>query len=166
MSADSSAPNRLRRSLLQARGSVKVVARPPRALSEALFLQACSRCDDCVRACPERVLVRGDGGFPELRWGGGECTFCAACVDACAPKALDELLGELWPWRATVGQACFGHRGIVCKSCGDVCPTRAIRFATGSHLPSLDTSQCSGCGACVGVCPAAAITMSPRGAAQ
>ncbi len=49
---------------------------------------ACTRCGDCVRACPEpRVLDFKDGaarGFVAA----GECTNCGECIAVCPEKAL------------------------------------------------------------------------------
>lgn len=44
--------------------------RPPGALAEPAFLDACTRCGDCIRACPAQcITVRGDEGpasFPHI----------------------------------------------------------------------------------------------------
>jgi Pyruvate/2-oxoacid:ferredoxin oxidoreductase delta subunit len=52
------------------------------------MLDACTRCGDCVRACPEpRVLDFKDctlRGFVAA----GECTNCGECVAVCPEKAL------------------------------------------------------------------------------
>lgn len=137
------------------------VPRPPWALAdEAAFGMACNGCGDCVRACPEQVLaVRG--GLAVLESGRGECTFCSACVQACPSGAL--MRGEAeepWAHRARVGDACLPARGVVCASCRDACPEQAIRIPPaargGAHV---DADACTGCGACVGVCPTQAIAL-------
>jgi ferredoxin-type protein NapF len=61
--------------------------RPPWALAEALFINACSRCGDCVPACPTRIIVIVRG-FPEVDFKRGECTFCGACAAACKDKRI------------------------------------------------------------------------------
>ncbi|HMR33057.1 MAG TPA: 4Fe-4S dicluster domain-containing protein [Geminicoccaceae bacterium] len=64
---------------------------------------------------------------------------------------------------ATIGDACLAFRGVVCRSCGDVCPERAIRFPPQlrrAATPVLDAAVCTGCGDCLPVCPAAAITLA------
>lgn len=45
----------------------------------------------------------------------------------------------------------------ICTSCADVCPTSAI--AMGSRLPSINHSQCVGCGGCVSSCPTEALCL-------
>jgi Fe-S-cluster-containing hydrogenase component 2 len=33
--------------------------------------------------CPEGIILKGDGGFPEVNFLQGECTFCQKCVESC-----------------------------------------------------------------------------------
>ena len=136
--------------------------RPPWALDEEPFLAACTRCGDCVRACPQVILVE-EGGYPRVEFGKGECTFCGDCVAACKAGALRRRENQP-PWRllAIIGDGCLARRGVVCRSCGDVCATAAIRFRPqlgGSALPEVDPSRCNGCGGCVAPCPARAIAL-------
>jgi ferredoxin-type protein NapF len=134
--------------------------RPPWAV--AGFLDHCSRCDACADICPQRVVVRGDGGYPELRPAEAGCTFCGACVEACPTGALDRAHGQPWPWRAAVGQSCLEARGIACRLCEDACEVAAIRFRPsrgGRSRVVIDQGQCTGCGACLGRCPEDAIVM-------
>jgi ferredoxin-type protein NapF len=136
-------------------------ARPPWALAEEAFVDACSRCDACIQACPEAVLRRGDGGFPELRFERGECTFCAACLDICPTPALDRDQARPWRWRAEVDAGCLNRQGVVCRSCGDACAVAAVGFDLRRALdgPRIDAARCTGCGACVGVCPSSSIAL-------
>ena len=66
----------------------------PWAVAE--FTAACERCDDCIKACEESVLVAGDGGYPTVDFDRGGCTFCGACVRACQHGALDGDLARPW----------------------------------------------------------------------
>ncbi len=143
--------------------------RPPWAVTA--FEQACTRCDKCVDDCPQGILVRGDGGYPEVDFnrGRGECTFCGACADACPEPAFDRSQAAPWSVVADIGRACLNHRGVHCQSCAEVCEWDAIRFTLvvgGPPRPELDADACSGCGACVSVCPADAITTQQREAAD
>ena len=61
--------------------------RPPWGKPEPEFLAACTRCDACVHACPEQVLVRDADGLPRFDAQAGECTFCGDCVAACGSGA-------------------------------------------------------------------------------
>jgi ferredoxin-type protein NapF len=135
----------------------------PWALAADEFLARCTRCNACVDACPEHIVVRGSGGFPEVDFAKGPCTFCGRCVDACVPRALDRAVGEPWALRASIGAGCLARNRIVCRSCGERCEARAIRFtaAAGSAgEPVVDEARCTGCGACVAVCPVSAIEVA------
>ncbi len=156
--------NASRRGFFRGRPRPRAEIRPPWALAETEFTTCCTRCNDCLGACPERIVVAGDGGFPTIDFGRGACTFCGACVSACQPRALSRGEDEpAWPYKATIGSACLPQHGVECRSCGDFCDVRAIRFPPrrgGSPLPVLDLQRCTGCGACVAPCPVAAITVS------
>lgn len=160
-----SAPDPSRRALLFGRRAAATPLRPPWALEESDFLDACTACGACVDRCPERVLVRGAGGRPVFDPRAGECTFCGECETACTPRALDRgASNEPWTLKALAGDACLPRHGVVCSSCRDACPERAIAFPLTSRvpLPIIDPARCTGCGACVGVCPTSAIALSAR----
>jgi ferredoxin-type protein NapF len=133
------------------------------------FIDRCTRCLDCATACPEGIVVKGDGGFPRVDFGRGECTFCGDCATACTAGALLKGNGPPWRLKATISAGCLSERGVSCRSCGDVCDPRAISFTLqlgGRAAVSLEPSYCTGCGACVGVCPVNAINMrQPDGCA-
>lgn len=150
-----------RRAFLRGGRSLPPAIRPPGALAEAAFLDRCKRCAACIEACPQQVLIRGDGGFPRLDPRLGECTFCGDCSSACAEGALQPALLADWPWRVTLGDGCLSLAGVVCQGCRDACDARAIRFPPGAGLgaPQIDLDACTGCGACVAACPAAALTL-------
>lgn len=144
--------------------------RPPWALVEDRFVETCTRCSDCIRACPESILTAGGGGFPIVDFERGACTFCGACLDACDAGALvsNPEASHSSPWKILIeiGPACLADRGVECRVCGEVCDVRAIRFQPrlgAPPRPSLDPALCTGCGACVGACPADAVQVSRGG---
>ena len=73
------------------------VLRPPGAISEKAFLQACSRCDECIHACPKDAIQRAPKkmGFlihntPYIDPMRNPCVMCTdlPCIPACPDGAL------------------------------------------------------------------------------
>jgi ferredoxin-type protein NapF len=144
--------------------------RPPWSVAEAGFVDACNRCDDCVRACPTGLLKRGGGGFPVADFGSAACTFCGDCAKACHTGAIASDTRQA-PWQFTIriGEGCLAHQRVDCRVCGEICDVRAIRFplvAGGVPRPEVDTSACTGCGACLAPCPVNAIERVARDASS
>jgi ferredoxin-type protein NapF len=113
-----------------------------------------------VRACPPAIVVRGDGGFPVIDFGRGGCTFCGACVDACAHGALRHDGRPALRLVVSIDAACLARRGVSCRTCGDACDASAIRFQLrpgGCAQPGVEHSLCTGCGSCIATCPVTAI---------
>jgi ferredoxin-type protein NapF len=138
--------------------------RPPWAAAEDAFVTECDRCGDCGVACPERVIRVGDGGFPVVDFALGGCSFCAECVTACRGRALkaDPERDPPWALIARIGSACLATRGVVCRSCGEVCDQGAVRFRPrvgGAAKPQLNAERCTGCGHCMSICPVQAVTI-------
>ena len=150
----------LRGNFMAARGP----QRPPWALAEEAFLNACTRCGACVPVCPTQIIVIVRG-YPEVDFKHGECTFCAACSLACRDGALPRADAQTPPWqiKARIADSCLAERGVECRICGDRCAVAAIRFSPrlgGPPVAEIDTASCTGCGACVAPCPANAISIT------
>jgi ferredoxin-type protein NapF len=141
----------------------KAPLRPPWGIAEAQFTACCSRCEACLAACPDRLIVRGSGGFPEIDFARGGCSFCGACLRACSTGALlspRPTVRNAWGHQVSILDGCLARRGVVCRSCGDVCEPGAIAFRPqpgGRCLPELSPEACTGCGSCVAVCPFGAV---------
>lgn len=151
-----------RRGFLRGRRAAAEPVRPPWA-RRAAFTDLCTRCSACVSACPEKLIVPGDGGFPVVDFRRGECSFCGACASAC-PQPLFDRAAVPWTVTVAIAPACLSLQRVVCRSCGEVCPAGAIRFALapgGAAEPRVEASACTGCGACVAVCPAGAVSITP-----
>lgn len=153
-----------RRAFFRGRPRPRIENRPPWARPEQAFVDACTRCDDCLKACPTGILVPGDGGYPTVDFSRGECTFCGDCTRTCASGALrPEDNSPPWLLKAIVGPQCLQLHGSECRVCGDFCEPRAIRFLpqlSGTSQLTLDASLCTGCGACQAPCPVQAIQLA------
>ena len=163
-----------RRRFLRGRfGAVRepVVAppRPPWALPEADFLKTCTRCGDCLPACPRGLLSKGEGGYPMVSFASKGCDFCGACDKACAPRAIDRSrAAAAWNWKAVVDGRCLAEQRVECRVCADTCDARAIRMVPeigGVAKPQVDVAACTGCGECKAPCPTGAIHMIDPAAA-
>ena len=150
--------NQSRRNLFSRRKSN--VTRPPWSKTDQEFTDNCTRCDKCITACETQIIKRGEGGFPEIDFNLGECTFCHLCVDVCPELVFDLAQSLPWSVRASIKDSCLTYEGVWCQSCKDACDPRAISFimAVGQvPKPLIDTDACTGCGACVSPCPSNAI---------
>nr|WP_181701664.1 4Fe-4S dicluster domain-containing protein [Chthonobacter albigriseus] len=66
------------------------------------------------------------------------------------------------PRIASIGQGCLPQRGVDCQLCRDACPADAIRFRPrrgGPFLPEVSAAACTGCGACLAMCPTGSIAL-------
>ena len=141
--------------------------RPPWAIDETAFIDRCTRCGDCMEACPYDLIREGRGRFPKMDFSQYGCDFCGDCVEACKPDALyrDRQAGAPpWNLKATILDNCLSLNGVVCRSCGEACEERAITFKLelgGVARPLLDLALCTGCGECHAVCPIKSVLISP-----
>lgn len=140
--------------------------RPPWALAEEQFLEACSQCGECITACAQGILKSGRGHYPQVDFQQGECTFCGDCVRQCQDAALSfpppESEASPWQVRAYIGDGCLAWKSIDCRTCGEQCEQDAIFFrfsVRGIPRPELHADNCNGCGACRAPCPVDAITL-------
>lgn len=139
-------------------------ARPPWSRRpDAEFVARCTGCGDCVRACPQGVLLRGDGGLAQIAFDRAGCSLCGDCARVCPTGAIDaSAVAPAFPWKVAVSEACLSRRGVECRVCGDACDARALRFVPapgGIAQLRIDADACTGCGDCVGVCPVRAIDL-------
>lgn len=151
-----------RRFLTGRSGTLAEALRPPWVVVDR-FLDLCTRCGACVGACPERIVKRGSGGFPELDFQRGECTFCGKCAAACPEPLFDIAAPKPWDAAAFISDRCLPRRGVICQSCKDACQAAAIIVAPARvPIPTVDIDRCTGCGACVAICPVDAIDVVGR----
>ncbi|MFP2769328.1 ferredoxin-type protein NapF [Oceanisphaera sp. KMM 10153] len=131
-------------------------------IKEAQFTDLCTQCGACIKQCPTGIIRPSDGGFPRVDFEHGECTFCYQCAEACPEPLFLPKAEPAWHARAVIEASCLAKQNIDCRSCGDSCEPFAISFklAVGAVAqPQINIAGCTGCGACVSVCPASAITI-------
>ena len=149
-----------RRGFLSGRFVAKPSAVRPPWSREATIVAACTGCDACVTACPQDIIRLDAGKHPVIDFSANDCTFCGRCAEIC-PEPVFDRKALAFQHVAVIGTACFAARGVVCQSCGDICPEMAISFRPrigGPAMPALSGDRCTGCGACIGICPAQAIS--------
>lgn len=155
------------------------IMRPPGALDEAAFLAACTRCGDCLSACPEGTLVVGDDGFPRAEVEQHPCVMCqgAPCATACMTGALRREAVFAFGTARVGARLCLNHgrTGALrsdarpqdeadserdelaeapCERCVDWCPVPGAIVLVADALPVVDAARCTGCGACAAHCAA------------
>jgi len=141
------------------------VIRPPWAVPEEQFIAECTRCDECITICPEKVIQKGQGGFPEIVFDRSGCEFCEECLEVCKPKVLNKTEEDAQPWfiKAEINSKCITYHGTICRTCGEACDDGAIRFKLEPGKvaePLLSTDKCTGCGFCIAMCPVDAVVIS------
>lgn len=166
--------------------------RPPGALSEEKFVNACLRCGLCVRSCPFDILSLAKAGSkinpgtPYFNARTIPCEMCddIPCVAACPSGALDKSLIDIDDARMGLAvlfdhENCLNYQGLRCDVCYRVCPAinKAItlehrpNLRTGKHalfIPTVNSDHCTGCGKCEHACvlESAAIKVFPLSLAE
>ncbi|HEX7320216.1 MAG TPA: 4Fe-4S binding protein [bacterium] len=162
----------LSRTLLYGRLEARLI-RPPGAVPEPEFLNACVRCATCMKVCPTNGLQpclfeAGLEGLwtPRLvpRIGGCEKN-CSRCGQVCPTSAIRKLSLEEKSF-ARLGTAVIDRsrciaweQDKVCLICDEACQYNAITSRTetiqGVRLtrPYVDERICMGCGICESRCP-------------
>lgn len=162
--------NLSRRSLLTGgRHCAANTLRPPWSGAESDFLSQCTRCNACISACGSGILQRGPGGFPFVDFQRGECLFCYDCASACPEGLFAARHTAPWNYQLTIRGSCLSLNQVECRCCQDACESGAIAFRPTLRRvapPSLDEALCTACGACIAYCPAGAIAMESRPAAE
>jgi MauM/NapG family ferredoxin protein len=151
--------------------------RPPGALPEKQFLEACTRCGMCMKVCPTNglqpaFLEAGLEGLwtPVLVSKIGPCVeFCTACGEVCPTGAIrpfnnrEHKHQDIHLGLAQVSPAlCIAiNGGRNCIVCAEVCSYKAVIFkdeydeklGRKKRVPTVDEQKCVGCGICENKCP-------------
>jgi ferredoxin-type protein NapG len=146
--------------------------RPPGALAEAAFVDKCTRCGACVRACPALAIVIDDqhaAGRPYILPRANPCVMCndVACTHACPSGALTPIAtpGEIRIGKAKIDTSrCLrtpaqtvSRGGSLqaedCTLCVTQCPAGSAALAINDQGDLEVRDACTGCGVCEQACP-------------
>lgn len=146
--------------------------RPPGNRTEIEFLTACTRCGDCVGACPHGTIfllgphTLAASGTPSLDLIHHACHLCEdfPCIAACEPGALTLVAVESLRFASIRidESTCLPYQGPECGVCVAVCPIPGALTLDGTR-PVIDTDRCNGCALCRESCivTPSAITVHP-----
>lgn len=149
--------------------------RPPGSLPEEQFRTQCSRCGDCVRACPAHCIKidwSGDNGegVPYIDPDEMSCVLCTelACMPSCPTGALQPILVDFIDMGVAVWHesTCLRSAGQDCTICVDACPVGARALVVADDGRVGVREGCTGCGLCQHECPTTpkSITVLPKSA--
>ena len=139
------------------------VLRPPGAITEKAFLQACSRCDECIHACPKDAIQRAPKkmGFlihntPYIDPMRNPCVMCTdlPCIPACPDGALlpvQELTDVSMGYAILDKKKCQAYGDTFCQQCVIDCPVPGAIHQV-NNKPVIDKNICTGCGVCMRSC--------------
>jgi ferredoxin-type protein NapG len=138
--------------------------RPPGALPEPAFIAACTRCGECVDACPVHAITLLPpnaglaSGTPKLDLDTRSCIMCESmpCAVACPTPALEV---PAWGWRDTKlaqiavdASRCITWRDVECGICVRVCPVGEKALTLDARGHPVIGDACTGCGQCITAC--------------
>ncbi|MCL2144641.1 MAG: 4Fe-4S binding protein [Endomicrobia bacterium] len=165
------------------------VIRPPGAMTEKEFKEACVRCGNCMKVCITNglqpvMLESGIDGVwtPKMDNIIGYCEYsCNACGRVCPTQAIkalpmEEKMLQKIGNAVIIKEKCVPWKdGVECLVCEEHCPVpdKAIKFekeivnGIEVDVPVVDFHLCIGCGVCENKCPvegrARGIVVSPLG---
>jgi ferredoxin-type protein NapG len=136
--------------------------RPPGALKEKEFLALCTRCDECVKACPHYSIGKLNKDFdiadgtPIIRPEETPCYLCEGlpCISACKEGALVEVKDkeDVEMGKAYINESnCMAFGAQFCEQCVRNCPIPDAMYME-DNKPVIRKEKCVGCGVCVTVC--------------
>jgi len=147
--------------------------RPPGAVPENRFAGLCIRCNNCVHACPTKIIHPDTGheaglagfGAPIIRFDRDYkycLETCNDCTQVCPTGALTALTLEEKN-KYIVGEALVDNNVCLtalgkkeCDACELACPYDAVKITWDEdqyNAYPIVNDKCVGCGACEVVCP-------------
>ncbi|HWE95645.1 MAG TPA: 4Fe-4S dicluster domain-containing protein [Tepidisphaeraceae bacterium] len=148
--------------------------RPPGARDEQDFRNICSRCGNCVHACPVHAIqldhsgTRG-AGVPFIDPDASACVMCDGmpCMTHCPSSAILSIARE----EVDMGTAAWHEHQCVrttqgedCTMCVDHCPVGPSALELVGNAIVVKEAGCTGCGYCQQNCPTTpkSITVTPK----
>ena len=141
--------------------------RPPGALPEKEFLDACIGCGQCANVCPNKCISlfgMEDGleklATPKIVARSKGCILCMACTQVCPTSALKKLepteegkLAVKMGVAVVSKDVCYSFAGRTCGVCYRACPLpgKAMRLGM-METPIVNPDYCTGCGLCEQSC--------------
>jgi len=142
--------------------------RPPYAQDELEFLMACTRCLDCLNACPHEVIFALPARLgaqvvntPALDLRNKGCHLCIdwPCVQVCEPAALKlpdvSAENQSTPPRIAFTfidtRVCLPYSGPECGACANSCSVAGALLWDGVQ-PHINPDICTGCARCREAC--------------
>ncbi|MEE9604319.1 MAG: 4Fe-4S dicluster domain-containing protein [Candidatus Scalindua sp.] len=136
--------------------------RPPGALKEKEFLAMCTKCDECVKACPHYSIRKLNKDFdiadetPIIIPEETPCYMCEGfpCISACKDGALVEVKDkeEVAMGKAYINESnCMAYGVQFCEQCVRNCPIPDAMYQE-DNKPVVRIEKCVGCGICETVC--------------
>ena len=156
--------------------SVGTSIRPPGAVDPVLYNLLCSRCGNCIKACPTNIIIPYPDFNDPLSWMTPAISFktgycletCNICGKVCPTGAITlfsvAAKPDLFMGIAEINtENCYLTNNRECIKCREACKYNAVEFLQGSNVlimrPVIDKLTCVGCGACEVVCPASCISV-------
>ncbi len=139
--------------------------RPPGAITERQFLQACTRCDKCIHACPKDAIQRVPkkmgfliAGSPYIDPKKIPCVMCEdlPCIPACPDGALvpppnNDRMEVKMGYAILDKKNCQAYGDTFCQQCVIDCPIPGA-ITQVDEKPIIHKNTCTGCGVCVLSC--------------
>ncbi len=137
--------------------------RPPGSLSEQQFLQACTRCDECIHACPKDAIIRVPKkmgflimGTPYIDPKKNPCVMCEdlPCIPACPDGALTpkaSIFDVKMGYAILDKNKCQAYGITFCQQCVIDCPIPGA-ISQKDEKPIFHKDICTGCGVCMLSC--------------
>lgn len=137
------------------------VFRPPGAIDEFQFLAGCTRCGDCISACPYGAIRKATerlgsvAGTPIIDADTSACMMCHdfPCIASCEPGVLTKSIPPIMGTAKVTEHLCLAHHHTTCTVCSERCPVDGAITVTDGK-PTVNEVACTGCGVCRYVCPA------------